>query len=298
MTGAGHKAGSPRSRQAAPDGRRPPRSERAPSGLRPHPAHPVETRDGRPIRWDDWDLTKLDVASRAIAGKSWDGRYKQEHLAVGAFAMLVQELAELGCEPVVLTLLTRAASDEVRHAEICRRMAIVLLGDGQVSSRLRGVPSIPKHPGVSAETRALLHVVEMCCLSETCTGVFLTEMLTPLRGTLRSAVQSLLEDEIDHGRVGWAYLASRAREKSVGGLAEALPAMLDRTMGWVIERGEKEPEADTAPLRAAGYLGSTSAAVVYRRALRDVILPGFETCGIDTTRARAHVEARGWLKPL
>jgi hypothetical protein len=35
-----------------------------------------------------------------------------------------------------------------------------------------------------------------------------------------------LEDEVDHGRVGWAYLGIRAPAKTVDGLA---PALLDRT---------------------------------------------------------------------
>ena len=33
----------------------------------------------------------------------------------------------------------------------------------------------------------------------------------------REAIESLLEDEIDHGRVGWAYLAERVRGRSTAG---------------------------------------------------------------------------------
>jgi hypothetical protein len=259
--------------------------------LAPHRKHP----EGRPIRWDAWDLADLPDDARVLAGKSWDERMKQEHLAVGAFSMVVTELAADGCDPVVLSLLTRAASDEVRHAEICRLMAVELLGEGKVASRVRGVPSIPKHSQASATTRALLHVVEMCCLSETFTGVFLTEMLAPLKGTPRSAVESLLEDEIDHGRVGWAYLASRAREKRLAGLSEALPAMLDRTMGRVIAAAKSHPEDDTEPLRAVGYVGTKTAASIFEKTLRDVILPGFATCGVDIEPARAHAVAHGWV---
>jgi hypothetical protein len=259
-----------------------------------------EARDGRAIRWDEWDLAALDEAGRTQAGNSWAARMKQEHLAVGAFAMLVTELAAEGCDPVVLSLLTRASSDEVRHTEICRKMAVGLLGEAKVPQRFRGVPSIPKHAGAMAESRNLCHVVEMCCLSETFTGVFLTEMLSRMPpgssgGTPRMAVESLLEDEIDHGRVGWAFLAARARDKRLTGLAEALPAMLDRTMGWVIDWSRSKPEADKPELEAVGYLGSSTSEAIFQRTLRDVILPGLEACAVDVGPLGEHVAAKGWL---
>ena len=55
----------------------------------------------------------------------------------------------------------------------------------------------------SPRDRVLLHVVEMCCMSETLTGVYFTEMLARTTDVVaREAIESLLEDEIDHGRVG------------------------------------------------------------------------------------------------
>jgi hypothetical protein len=214
--------------------------------------------------------------------------------------MLVQELAAEGCDPIVLSLLTRASSDEVRHTEICRRMAAGLLGEAEVPRRFRGLPSIPKHAGSPSEARNLCHVVEMCCLSETFTGVFLTEMLARIPagragGTPRMAVESLLEDEIDHGRVGWAFLAARARDKKLEGLAEALPAMLDRTMAWVFDWCREKPQEDRPELEAVGYLGSKASDAIFRRTLKDVILPGFEECNVDVRLAREHAASKGWI---
>ena len=62
----------------------------------------------------------------------------------GAFALLTQELAELGCEGAVLGLVARAASDEVRHAETCRRMAVATMGTQGVPRTWRGLPRIPR----------------------------------------------------------------------------------------------------------------------------------------------------------
>jgi hypothetical protein len=226
----------------------------------------------------------------------------QEFLAVGAFATLIHELAEEGCEPVILQILTRASSDEVRHAEICRRMAEGILGI-DIPTRWKGVPSIPKHATAEPSTRVLLHVVEMCCFSETFTGVFLTEMLSRLASSSssrsssspRMAVESLLEDEIDHGRVGWGYLASRAQAKELDGLAEALPRILERTMGGVMAAAEKNPEPDDAAMEAVGYLGLSASAALFRRTLGEVILPGLDECGVQAAPLKGWARERGWV---
>jgi hypothetical protein len=220
---------------------------------------------------------------------------EQEYLAVGAFATLIHELAEEGCEPVVLQILTRASSDEVRHADICRKVAEGIL-DVRIPTRWKGLPSIPKHANATPSARVLLHVTEMCCLSETFTGVFLTEMLSRMpEGSPKSAVESLLEDEIDHGRVGWAYLASRAQAKELDGLAEALPRMLERTMGGVMKASASRPEADDAAMEAVGYLGMSASAAIFQRTLRDVILPGLEQCGVPAAPLKTWAHDRNWI---
>jgi hypothetical protein len=279
------------------------RTARAPEARatrRREPGHEVEVAPSigggarRALDWDALDVARLGAAGRRTVGATWRERQRQEHLAVGAFSLLARELAEVGCDAVVLSLVTRAACDEVRHAEICRRFAVALLGARQVPARFKGLPKVPMHAGATPEARALFHVVEMCCLSETITGVYFTEMLARTTDRVaREAIESLLEDEIDHGRVGWAYLAERARERSTEGLAEALPAMLTRTLRGVL--GAKLPATDDdAKLEACGYLGSRAAAEVYGRAVRDVILPGFETLGVDLGPARKLLAERGW----
>ena len=94
----------------------------------------------------DWDVlardAKADPALHAKVAESWAYRAKQEHLAVGAFALITHELASVGCEPVVMSLVTRAANDEVRHAEICARMAACLTNQPFVPMRYRGTPNV------------------------------------------------------------------------------------------------------------------------------------------------------------
>jgi len=132
----------------------------------------------RDIAWAQLAVDAADgKGALAKVAEQWDHRARQEHLAVGAFSRIAHELAEDGCESVVLSLVTRAANDEVRHAETCARMAACLSGQEFRPVRYRGVPRVPMHEGKDESTRVLLHVTEMCCLNETFTGFCFTEML-------------------------------------------------------------------------------------------------------------------------
>jgi hypothetical protein len=234
----------------------------------------------RDIAWDALDLEGLDATERARMGAEWAHRMKQEHLAVGAFAMITRELAEVGCEPTILALMAKASCDEVRHTEICRRFAVAALG-AQAFGRVRGVPKIPAHPDYSMSIRALLHAVEMCCLGETCTGVYLTAMHErATHPTARRALEALLEDEIDHGRVGWGLLAS-ADDASRSVVARELPAMAARMLGPIV--GAHAPAERTGhALAAYGCIPHDEAVALYRDALTDILIPGFEAARVDT----------------
>jgi hypothetical protein len=261
----------------------------------PRRARKARLEPRRRIEWESFDASGVDPAARALAARSWAARMQQEHLAVSAFGMLVTELAAEECDPLVLSMLAQASADEVRHAQTCRSMAVALLGEDRVPVRLRGVPTIPKHPRENARTRSLLHVVEMCCLGETLTGVYLTQMHGLMEpGPARQAVASLLEDEIDHGRAGWLLLAARSEQRRLDGLAAALPAMLDRTIGPVVDAGKRATDPGGRALESVGYLCAAAAASIYVHALREVLLPGFEACGIDLGPTRAHMATRGW----
>ncbi len=251
----------------------------------------------REIPWEAHSAPDLDEGQRRIVGNAWLSRMKQEHLAVGAFARLTHEVAESGGEPVVLSILARAVSDEARHAGICGRHAALFLGEAAVPSRLRGVPHVPTHVGVDPRARTLLHVVEMCCFNETFTAVGFTHMLERARNpATRAALESLLADEIDHSRVGWAHLATAHREEwGADIVAEALPQILSRTVGRVIEATKAAPGAEDDPALAAhGHLGPTETARIYRETLAKVVFPGLAEAGVPIGDAREQARWKGF----
>jgi hypothetical protein len=247
------------------------------------------------IDWDASDARSLDAERRAIVCASWIARARQEHLAVGAFSLLAYQVAQHGGDPKVLELLARAPSDEHRHAQICARYASLHHdGASALQTSWKGVPKVPRHAGASGPERTLLHVVEMCCMSETFTGIGLTEMLERASSPLaRQVIESLLEDEIDHGRVGWAHASTMCAEPWGRALVSAaLPAMLSRSVGPVVRVADRGPRRDEA-LDAHGFLDAADVARVYREGLRDVVFPGFEMLGVDVGAAREHARSQG-----
>lgn len=234
---------------------------------------------GRAIDWSGLDASGLAPEKRAVVAATWKERARQEHLAVGAFSLVAQELAAVGADPIVLALATKAAWDEVRHTDICGRMAKALGAD--VPTGWRGVPKVPMHGDADAATRTLLHVVEMCCLSETLTGVYFTEMhKRATHPVARAVIASLLEDELDHGRLGWAYLAARKRDGTLAGLEAALPAMIERTIGRA--KTPRDGGDDDPAMEAFGFLGNRAARETIDRAFDEVIAPGFAELGVRT----------------
>ncbi len=249
----------------------------------------------RAIPWD-LALSPLDPGRRKKLVFAWSWRREQEHYAVSTFCDLARNAARLGCDSVILALLTRAATDEVHHADLCKRVVEKHTGEAQPAI-LSGADDSHLERAADPARALLFSVVETCCISETMTGAYFTEMLLVAMNPLaRAVILALLEDEIDHGKVGWAYLAAARRDGRTGGLSSALPELLRRNVKEVFDDARESPEEDDPELDQHGYMGRTRAARTYRRTLEQILFPGFEALGIDTREARALAAAEGWIQ--
>ena len=130
----------------------------------------------------------------------------------------------------------------------------------------------------------MLRVVEMCCINETLTGAFFTEVAERSTHPIaRAVVLSLLEDEIEHGRVGWAYLKEQIDAPwAAAALASELPGMLERSLGPILD-GAAAPVEPEPEIERYGYLGARASAELTADVLRSLVLRGFGEVGIDTT---------------
>ena len=115
-------------------------------------------------------------------------------------------------------------------------------------------------------------------MQETLGGAFLEHALAGTSApTARAALRELLADEVSHGRIGWAHLASLG-DAPKAALAPHLPGLLDRCLEVWRSRVADLPEV--AP-PAHGCPDPASIIEVVESALDELVLPGFEHVGVS-----------------
>jgi len=230
-------------------------------------------------------IDALAPDSRAQLAGVWQNRASLE-LQVGiGFAAIAGGLVEEGVIQPVIELATAAIRDEVRHAEISASLAARYRGS-EVTWPAPVKTMIPAFAPATGRFRSTLRVIAQCCINETLACAVLEACVAQGKSPLvRAGQQSILSDEIDHARAGWAHLASpfvsEGDKKAIGTwlrrlLAGKLDVLLDEAAPLP---GEAFPDH--------GMLSRATLVKVLHSTLDDVVFPGFDAAGIDTTDARA-----------
>lgn len=249
------------------------------------PALAAAARRGLPEH--DPAVDALDDDARAIVARSWADRAERELGAAAGFAAMCRNLFEAGVTHDTLWLAARATCDEMRHSEICRYVASRYAG--------RDVPRPAARPAVDvrfgdadASLSRVLHAVVSSCMSESIGSAFLRVCVEQARGALvEAALRELLHDEIDHGRIGFALLASLDVATRTH-VENALPVLLRMARtGW-FERAEVQP--NDAP-KGHGCLSPKELRALVDDALSQLVLPGFAHVGLDVREAARWLDA-------
>lgn len=214
------------------------------------------------------------------AARVWRLRERIEWQAHSLFASLAVDLEACGEGGEVAVLARQASRDEERHAGHCRNLVRRFGG-----AALAPVPHETTRlgpPQLLRAQRALFTSVALSCVTET----FSTALLFELRRlaidrAVRETVNTILKDEVDHARIGWAHLGAAARRSSVSWLSPHVPAMLRAAMGAA---GGHEEEVDL-DLAGYGILRRSNAMSIFRDVAEQVLFPGLERFGIDTREA-------------
>lgn len=231
-------------------------------------------------------IDALASDSRTQLAGVWQNRAGLE-LQVGiGFAAIAGGLVECGVIQPVIEIVTAAVRDEVRHAEISAALAARYRGEDHIRWPAPAKTLIPAFAPATGAFRSTLRVIAQCCINETLACAVLEACVAQGKSPLvRAAQQSILSDEIDHARAGWAHLSSpfvSADDK------RALAAWLRRLLAGKLDA--LLDEAAPLPGEAFPDHGMLSREVfmkIIHSALGDVVFPGFDAAGIDTTDARA-----------
>ena len=229
----------------------------------------------------DPEIDALSPEDRATIAAIWQKRGGLELRVAAGFSALGLELFEHGADPAVYEIVGQAVRDEIHHAEISVELAARYRGD-EVRWPEPEPTHVPPFSPAKGQMHATLYVIAMCCINETVACGVLEAALAQARSPLaHAALNTILTDEIDHARAGWAHLASRWVSPQ---MKSALPEWLRHLHAaklheLVSEDGPLPGEA----FPTHGLLSRARSRAVVWDTLDGVIFPGFRRAGIDTS---------------
>ncbi len=231
----------------------------------------------------DSEIDGLPEEGRAKLAAIWQKRGGLELRVAAGFSALGVELFEHGASQGVYEILGQAVRDEIHHAEISVEMAARYRGDAVVWPEPEPL-HIPPFAPTTGAMHATLYVIAMCCINETVACGVLEAALGQAKSPLvRAALGTILADEIDHARAGWAHLVS---PYVTAEMKRALPKWIHRLHAAKL----RELVEDDAPLPGEsfadhGMLSRERSRAVVHATLVDVSFPGFRRAGIDASLA-------------
>ncbi len=234
----------------------------------------------------DAEIDALPKSVRAVLADVWQERGKSELKVAGCFCAVAGAVIEHGGHDEVVKLVTRATRDEVRHSEIALDMAARYADRDPIWPGATQFP-VPAFAPADPRLRATLLVIMMCCISETLACAVLEAQMSIAKSPLvKAALQSVLTDEIDHARAGWAHLGSSyvtpEMKAEIG--ANWLPRLFAARLNELFASEDPFPGEDQPD---HGIMARPQRKKVIGTALVDVVVPGFEAAGIDAARGRA-----------
>lgn len=245
---------------------------------------------GAELPFGDPSVAALTPAQRVAIAGHWKHRARSELQVGRAFAAMVPLLRERRASAAVLDRLERGAEEEVRHSEICARLAETYAGEAVVRPQIDSVP-LPRFDVGDDDLETALLVAGMCCVNETIATAWISACLAASQTPLATMANRIhLHDEIEHARVGWAHLASEAvSDATRAALGPCLPRLLEANApGW--ERDDASLPAEGVPEQ--GHLPAAVSRRIFIDAISDLVLPGFAHVGVDIGPARAWLAQR------
>lgn len=240
----------------------------------------------------DPEIDALSQEDRATVAAIWQKRGGLELRVAAGFSSMSFELFEFGADAAVYEIVGQAVRDEIHHAQISVELAARYRGDDARWPDPEPT-QVPPFSPAKGPMHATLYVIAMCCINETVACGVLEAALGQAKSPLvRAALGTILADEIDHARAGWAHLGSRwVSPQMRRALPEWLRHLCSAKLRELVEEDEPLP-GEAFPTH--GLLSRSRSRDVVWDTLDGVIFPGFRRAGIETDLAEEW--ARGAFK--
>jgi hypothetical protein len=190
------------------------------------------------IHWDKLDTSQYDDETLFAARQYWSRRAWSEYGAIAESPALLLRFVKERREMDLSLFWTIRTQEEVRHADVCRRMADALGGylpepvtpgleDSVVTHGVRGM-SFDADTPLEALIASLI-----CCAEVIAFDVFRALIKTTTDPVAKQILQLIFRDEVRHCDFGWHYMDYRAPQMS----AAELDVVRDKVI-WMIEEVE------------------------------------------------------------
>lgn len=230
----------------------------------------------RRLAVSDVAARELDGDARRAVGELWARRAQGELSTAATFSGLHRDCLTFGVTASITRLTERAVDDERFHGALSLFMAEHYL-DAAVPSPAPGADAL-RFECCSTEVAPALRFVLHCALNETVAVAYLRQCYREACSVLvRAAVRELLHDEINHSRVGWAYVASAVGRPDV---RDSLRRELGALLALVSDAWCKPLSSSRYPV-GHGDLSEAGTREVAEEALRTIVLPGLARFGIE-----------------
>jgi hypothetical protein len=217
----------------------------------------------------------IDPELRRAIARTWIEHASSERAEAGSMAHVAAIVLERSGPGDLHWIAARAASDELRHAAICVRVARAYDASLDVLPPARQFVSVPV--SVPSEHHGTLRVLAQCCIQETLAAAYLERAhASSVEPLPRAALRLLFSDEIDHGRIGYAF-ASLIDDRARRAVRAPLAAMLETCAATWHARARALPDIE-APEH--GVLSRATIVETIDRAIEELVLPGLCEVGL------------------
>jgi len=166
------------------------------------------------IRWNDLDPSKYSDEVLFAGRQYWSRRAWGEYGAISESPALLLRYIKERREPDLSLFWTIRTQEEVRHADVCRRMADRLGGylSEPVTKDLEGAVATHGVRGMSFDADTPLEALIaslICCAEVIAYDVFRALIKDATDPVAKQILQMIFRDEVRHCEFGWAYIEHR-----------------------------------------------------------------------------------------
>ena len=201
-------------------------------------AKATEWNPATDIRWDRLDVTRYSDEQLFAARQYWSRRAWSEYGAIAESPALLLRFTKERREIDLSLFWTIRTQEEVRHADVCRRMADALGGylPEPVTKDLEDAVATHGVRGMSFDADTPLEALIaslICCAEVIAFDVFRGLIKTTSDPVAKQILQMIFRDEVRHCEFGWNYMEYRAPQMS----ADELAVVRDKVI-WMMEEVE------------------------------------------------------------